>query len=69
MRNILVSLALLCALSLLRASTATAAITIATVPVGNPGNAALDLNFGGHFHTIGSVSYSYSIGEIGRAHV
>ena len=42
--------------SLVVAGAASAAITIATVPVGNPGNAADTTGFG-------SVAYSYNIGE------
>ena len=57
MRRIFVLLALLCALALLRPLTASA-ITIATVQVGNPGNAN-DPNTGSQY---GGVSYSYSIG-------
>ena len=42
--------------SLVGAGVASATITIATVPVGNPGNAADITGFG-------SVAYSYNIGE------
>jgi formylglycine-generating enzyme required for sulfatase activity len=52
----LVLLAASC-LTLVGVSTASAAITIATVPVGNPGNAP-DPSTG-----FGSVAYSYNIGE------
>jgi sulfatase modifying factor 1 len=58
MRHILISLALLCALLLLTASSS-AAITIATVPVGNPGNATDPTTS----NLYGSVAYSYSIGK------
>src|ERR1700733_7168984 len=58
MRHILISLALLCALLLLTASSS-AAITIAPVPVGNPGNATDPATS----NLYGSVAYSYSIGK------
>jgi formylglycine-generating enzyme required for sulfatase activity len=60
MRRTLVLLALFCALALFISSTASA-ITISTVPVGNPGNAADPAN-SGSIPGIGSVGYSYSIG-------
>ena len=56
MKRTLVSLSLLCALVLLHLQTASA-ITIATVPVGNPGNAN-DLPTG-----VGEVDYNYAIAE------
>ena len=61
MKRTLVSLTLLCALSLLWPMAATA-ITLTTVPVGNPGNAADSAN-SGSVPGIGSVSYNYSIGQ------
>ena len=61
MRRILISLAFLCAISLLYCRAASA-ITISTVPVGNSGNMADPAN-SGFFPGIGSVSYSYNIGQ------
>jgi formylglycine-generating enzyme required for sulfatase activity len=58
MKGIVVSFALLCTLVLLR-PLAASAITITTVPVGNPDNAN-DPNTGSLY---GGVPYSYSIGE------
>jgi formylglycine-generating enzyme len=58
MKHILVLFVLVCALVLLRPQT-TSAVTIATVPVGNPGNANAVTSGGSH----GSVAYNYSMGK------
>ncbi|MGD0769443.1 MAG: SUMF1/EgtB/PvdO family nonheme iron enzyme [Tepidisphaeraceae bacterium] len=56
-KTLCVALALALSVPLVGAGIASAAVTIATVPVGNPGNAA-DPSTG-----VGSVAYSYNIGE------